>query len=304
MLQHTFAKSAHGSAMRWKNRGCQLNRWPEQGTGQTAPALSACMPGDLLKLLLILAGLLVVYGLILGRGVRGRVGRPPRGIATRYADPTGHGPAAVFLATLALGVFNSGSSPGVDGAQGATLGAVLGILLTVTATRGLTSATLSVLGVVAATVEGFRFIANPDQGALGYTYRAALVLLTISCFVLGALIFHRASALKSARGLALFGLIDIATFFAGPAGAHLYLLAAGQHVIYICTACVVAMGLGWAASEFTLSLAAIGVAFTSFGLGLVGWGAIAGPGFVGVVSALTVYMIVRIVLNSTRSRAG
>ncbi|MGN6302630.1 MAG: hypothetical protein ACTHN8_16230 [Angustibacter sp.] len=253
--------------------------------------------GELLKLGAVLAGLLVVYALVLG-GLRGRVGRPPAGIGTRFADPSGEGLAATLLTVLAIGSLTgaaSGSTGALSVEGAAALGLLLATLLTLGVTRGATTAALSVLGVVAAVVEGAQFVSGPDAGGLGRLYRISLVLLVIACFGAAALVFHRASAVRGARGLALFALIDIAVFLAGPGGAQLFSLSAGRHLVYLGAACACAFLLGWAVSELTLGLAAIGVAVTTFGLGLVGLapGAHAGDQLVGVIAALVVFTLVR-----------
>ena len=259
---------------------------------------------DVLPALAVLAALVVVYALImgapaqqlLGGGLRGRRGRPPSGVATRYADPTGDGPAAVLLTVLALSAFTGRAQPGIDGRTGGIVGLILAVAFTFPNTARIASPFLSILGVVAAVVESIRFVADPDQGVLGQAYRAALVLLSIACFTLSAMLFHRASALSGSRGLALFGLIDIATFLAGPAGAQLYTLTPARHVIYLVTAGAVSLALGWAASELTLGLTAAGVAAASFSLSVTG---VSGDThmFAGPICAVVVYILTRLLVS-------
>lgn len=262
------------------------------------------MAGDVLPALAVLAALVVVYAMImgapaqhlLGGGLRGRAGRPPSGIATRYADPTGGGPAAVLLTVLALNAFTSQTHPGIDGRSGAIVGLLLAVAFTFPITARFTGPILSILGVVAAVIEAVRFVADPDQGVLGHAYRAALVLLSIACFTLSAMLFHRSSALAGSRGLVLFGLIDIATFLAGPAGTHLYALTPARHALYLVAAGAVSLVLGWAASELTLGLTAAGVAAASFSLSVTG---VSGDThmFAGPICAIVVYILTRLLVS-------
>lgn len=254
--------------------------------------------GDMLELAAIGAALFGVYALILGKGLRGRVGRPPSGIGTRFTDPSGEGLAATALAAFAINtLMETGKDGGatLHGGTGAALGLLLALLLTMRVTQGLTSSALSVLGLVAAVVAGVQFVSGPEQANFGRIYRTALVLLTISCFTLAVLIFRRASALKGARGLALFGLVDIAVFVAGPGGAQMFELTPGRHTFYVLTASVFAFLLGWAVSEFTLGLTAIGVAVTTVGLSATGLTSTphAPDEFTGVVATVVVFLLVR-----------
>ncbi|WP_313535452.1 hypothetical protein [Arsenicicoccus bolidensis] len=263
------------------------------------------MSGDLVKLLLVLAGLLAVYALILGGparttlggGLRGRVGRPPRGISTQYADPTAEGPAAVLLGSLAVGSIAENVGHHVGLREGAAVGAVLAISLTIRPLRRWATILLSTAAIVATIIEAAAFIGDSDEGLLGQTYRSAVVLLSSSCFLLSVILFNRRSALAAGRALVLFGLIDITTFLAGPAGAHLYDLGTTRHLIYLCALCAVSAAMGWAASELTLSLAAVGATVAAVGLELSGLGNQHGNSVGAAASALVTYIVVMIVLR-------
>ncbi len=214
--------------------------------------------------------LVVILSLVLGQ-TPGRIGRPPRGILTRRNDPSGT-PLALLLTAPAAGITLLTVT---ETETALTLGAALGIAITCTARlpglRSWVAVPLSVVGVLAAGKEGWAFVISDAAVDLTRTFRAALVLMLLTCFVLGALVGDRAAALKGTRGLALFALIDVFVFMAGPAGSQLTDLAQTRFLLYLAVAGGSAAALGWAASEVSLGLTAIAITATSLWLVMFGY---------------------------------
>lgn len=235
----------------------------------------------------LFVSLVFILSLMLGR-TPGRIGRPPRGVGARRTDPSGTTLGLLLTAPPAGITLLSVTEP----ATAVTLGAMFGMAITVTARhRGLRSwvaVPLSVVGVLAAVMEAWAFVVSDTALDLTRTFRSALILLLLTCFVLGALVGGRAAALKGTRGLALFALIDVFVFMAGPAGSQLTDLAQTRFLLYLAVAGIAAAALGWAASELSLGLAAIAVTTTSLWLVLAGYDSspTASGRIVAVVAAL------------------
>jgi hypothetical protein len=250
-------------------------------------------------ILVVLAAMLVVMFLVLG-GAPGRLGRPPAGLATRRSDPSGTPLALLMLGPLA--VLTLVGDPESGGTQ---LGAVLGILIGCSApfapARALVTTLLGVAGVLAAFVAALAFVRG-EGSDLGVVGRAALMLLVIACFTLGALVGNRASALKGGRGLALFALVDVSTFVAGPVGADLFGLDPARFAVYFVVACVAGVALGWAASEVTLGLSAVAVAVAGLGLTGVGSGGQLSAQMMAVVVCVVVGMLATFAVSRVTGR--
>lgn len=232
-----------------------------------------------LSAILVIGCLLAIMKFMLG-GRKGRIGRPPSGIGTRFLSPSDTPIAAAAMGGYSIGIVMSLVNAQADGNAGILIGAVVAVFASIRTTGGVTITALSVVGFFCALFQMARIIQGEEHDALESIYRLALVLMVFCCFVLATLIFNRGSAFKRDRGLALLGIVDIIGFLARPTGSDLFNLDAVSHLVFILSAGAVAFALGWAASEATLGLVGIAVVGLSVILG--------GPdGWLGVIAAVS-----------------
>ncbi|MEP9385590.1 hypothetical protein [Nocardioides sp. KR10-350] len=213
-------------------------------------------------------------------GGDGRVGRPPKGIGTRFASPADSPIPAAALGAYALGTAIVITDARADSQTGILIGAVVAVFMAFRAAERLTVTALGIVGFVCALIQMVHIVRGQAYDALESGYRLALVLLVFACFLLGTLVFNRASALRGERGLALLGLVDIVGFLTRPTGADMFNLDEISHLLFLFVASSVAFALGWAVSEATLGLVGIAVVGLAVMLG--------GPdGWLGVVAAVS-----------------
>ena len=240
-----------------------------------------------MQLVVLLAVLLGIYSLILP-GLRGRRGRPPRGVATRWSDPAAGDWPLGILGILAVDTF---APPAFfTGAGGFGFGIMLAVLLAVPAVRQITGTVLGIAGLAGAVII---FLGATVSGRYrwdwwGHPLLIALVVLFVTTST--AAFFRRGAAVRGHRGLALFALVEIAVFLASPLGIDPRELPASSQAGLFSLALLSAALLGWALSEFTLGIAAIGVAVTSTLMPAL-TGSAAAP-----VAALLGYMITHAIL--------
>lgn len=234
---------------------------------------------ELLSGLLVLGCLIAIIKFMLG-GRDSRVGRPPSGIGTRYLAPNDSPIPAAALGGYALGTAIVITDAQADSQTGILIGAVVAVFMAFRAAERLTVAALGIVGFVCALIQMAHIVRGETYDALESGYRLALVLLAFACFVLGTLVFNRASALKGERGLALLGIVDILGFLARPTGTDLFNLDEISHLLFLFIAGSVAFALGWAVSEATLGI--IGIAVVGLAVMLDG-----PDGWLGVVAAVS-----------------
>ncbi len=234
---------------------------------------------ELLSLLLVLGCLILIIRFILGGG-RGRVGRPPAGVLTRYVSPTDSVVPAAALGGYAMGTAIVITDPHADEQTGILIGLLIAVFVAFPAAQRFTIPALGVVGAVCALIQMGNIMWGGEYDALKTAYRAALVLLVFTSFVAGTVIFDRASALKGERGLALLGVVDVVGFLVRPTGADLFDIDQVGHAAFLLCAGGIAFALGWAASEAVLGLVGIAVVGLTVLLN-------APDGWLGVVAALS-----------------
>jgi hypothetical protein len=252
--------------------------------------------GELLQGVLVL-GCLVGILVFVFKGGKGRVGRPPSGILTRPKPPGQEGLGLAVLAALALSGLTNGALGGPAG--GAVVGLLVALGTAVAGLRTLTGVAANVLGVAAAAVGAYTFTVSDTFDPLTVVYRISLMSLLFAFFCLGVLVFNRASAVAGARGLALFGLIEIVTYLADPGGADVFVLDDVSHLAFVGIVCVAAFALGWAASEFVIGVTAIAVSLAALAYGTAVPG---GPeqGWAGVLAMAGAAVAFLVVARLTR----
>lgn len=227
----------------------------------------------------MLGCLVLIYRFMLGSR-RGRAGRPPRGVLTRYLSPADQPLAVVGMGGYALGTAIVVVDPRADAQSGMLIGLLLAVVMAPRSMLRLTVAALGVVGFVCALIQMGSVIVDGEFDALARWYRVALVGLVLVCFAAGALFFDRASALRGERGLALLGVADVVGFLSRPSVVDLSSLEQMSHALFLLGASATAFVVGWAVSEATLGLVGIAVVGLSVALG--------GPdGWLGVVAAVS-----------------
>lgn len=225
-------------------------------------------------------------------GAKGRVGRPPSGVLTRYVSPADGPVPAATLGGYALGTAIVLTDSRANSQTGILIGAVVAVFLAFRAAERLTIPALGVVGLVCAVIQMVNFIHGGEYDTLKTVYRLALVLLVFTCFVLGTVIFNRSSAIHGERGLALLGLVDIVSFLARPTGSDLFSLGSVSHGLFLTCAATAAFAVGWAVSEAVLGLVGLVVVGLSIVLNAPnGWlgvvAAVAAAGFTTIARAVT-----------------
>lgn len=213
--------------------------------------------------LMLLAALMGVFA-ILFRGVLPKHrGRGAGGILTRLTSPSDAPIAAAALCALTLAAGMSRVDRLADSTSAIAVGVLLGALVAIPACQHLTIAACGVVGFVIALIDAGRFILGASEfGYLTPVFRVSLMLLVLACFWLAVVIFDRHSALRGERGLALFGLVEIATFLAAPTGRDIIGFGHVSATAYVIAACVLAFIVGFAVSEYLLGLIALALVVT------------------------------------------
>lgn len=191
-------------------------------------------------------------------------------------SPSGAVPLFI-LGTLAIGqlLAFAGAARGLTATAGAVVGFASGALIA----SSVYTTVLALVGVVAGLVSAIQFVGS---GAVVYgtdsvVFRVALMGLITMFFVLGSglglMTFRsaRTFAFGHGRGLAFFGLIDMAQFLASPAGVDLLDLDAKPALVLVTVGCAVAAAAGVFAGQFTLFVIGAGVTAINVLLPLVGW---------------------------------
>lgn len=225
---------------------------------------------EALSQILVLGGLLWVYGLILF-GARRRKGGQAKGLFQRFTDPSDAPIASTALAVLAALEL----LPIRDFLSLAFFGAMSGVVLAVAFKLFKTPASiaLSVLGLVAAVVKAYSFVTEPAASGLAALGRWGYMTAIILVFFLVAALFQRSRLLTKRGGLSLFAIVEIATFLAAPGGQDVIGLTGKPDWMAIALALALAIVMGFAASEFILGLVAIAIAWISWSMDLVMGGA-------------------------------
>lgn len=254
-----------------------------------------------------LIGPLVAFAFLCGvfavmfRSTRGRVGAPPRGFATRRRSPDDARWVAAALGGLAIGSA-LGAWLHADTVAGLVVGGVIGLSLSIPVLRSPARLVLNIVALVIAVVSAALFVVGDDMGtdSTSTLYRFLTVGLILGAFALGVVLPDHRSAFAGDRGLALFGVVEVATFLAAPGGRDAMHLGALTNVAYLPIAAGIAMLIGWLASEFVLGILSVAVAVTVwfresvFGDPYAGW-----AGLVTAVAAVaTVVLLSRIVGRS------
>jgi hypothetical protein len=239
--------------------------------------------------LLVLMALLAIYRFMIG-GRQGRVGRPPKGVLTRWASPAEAVVPTAAMAGYALGRAVDLTAPHSSAQNGLIVGGIVGFAL---AFHGLVEKlVIAALGVVAALCACIDIWAGVNDASFGpwsQTFRAALFLLLFACFILGSVVGDRSSALKGERGFALIGLVDIVVFLARPVGIDPLNVQGGRGLAVIGVSCLVAAVAGFAVSEAVLGLIALGV----FGLTIIAGGPDGWSAVVAGISAVGFAIVIR-----------
>ena len=120
------------------------------------------------------------------------------------------------------------------------------------------------IALIVAIVSAILFVVGDRTAAddTSAVYRLLTVGLVLGAFALGVVLPDHRSAFAGDRGLALFGVIEVATFLAAPTGRDAMQLGALTNVAYLPIAAGVAMLIGWCASEFVLGILTVAVAVT------------------------------------------
>ncbi|MFI8774647.1 hypothetical protein ACIGKQ_21145 [Gordonia sp. NPDC062954] len=218
-----------------------------------------------------LIGALVVFAFLAGifmvmfRGVGGRVGRPPKGVLTRLRPADEIRWAAAALGGLAIGGFVARFVPDTDTVAGIVLGVVIGAMMAPPVIGRHVVAVVGIAVFVIALVEAYLFIAGDGHyDSLSIAYRVVVMTTILAAYTLGVVVFGRRSAISGPRGYALFALVDVTTFLAAPAGRDALALGVVNNFIYLLIACGAAFVVGWASSEYILSVLAMAVAITTW----------------------------------------
>lgn len=250
--------------------------------------------------------LLLVYAGLVGSLlflIRGR-----RADRAGWRDPVGKlgrpdGAFAVYLlAVLALCALLK--AVGLPQALSVTTGLAAGVVLSMLLAAPLTRHVVDALGVTAALLTGVGFVLQPGTAVFldSAVFRAALMLLILACFIVGALIgvilgrSLRIFALGRGRGLAFFAVVDLATFLAGPTGVDLLELEPRRFYLYLAVAAGFAALVGVLAGPFTLFVLGAALALTE--LLVPASGVVTDPAAGGtptfLVGATLAYLLVRV----------
>lgn len=256
--------------------------------------------GEILSVLVVGAVVLVVIRFMW----TGHKGQDP---INRRSAPRGN--FLVFaLAVLAIGQLfawqpMSGSA--------ASVGAIIGITLALLIGWDLTKSVLGIVGVIAALILAAQFVSAGagSWGLDGAMFRTTLMLLVFAFFVLGGMVgamtkMRDSGTLKlsDGKGLALFGLVEVAQFLASPGGLDLLTLEPDSFYTYLGLMAVVAAVAGALHGDFTLWVLGAAVVALSVLLplsGAPGAGSQAGAGGLSTffVSASVVYALVRMAVG-------
>jgi len=209
---------------------------------------------DLVSVGLVLASLVGVYVLLLG-GLRRRPGAPGRAPFGRYRAVGSDRVGGVVLTVLAVLLTSGVESPAV--AAGVALFLSIALVVGLRTAEPVVGLLMGGVGVVAATIAAARFVTDSGSGIPSQLFRVALVGIVLTAFVLTVVVFDRARGLAGHRGLALFGLVDIVVFIAGPGGADLMTLDVDRRMVIVVLAVVLAVVLGFGASAFLLTATAV-----------------------------------------------
>lgn len=210
---------------------------------------------ELLQVMMILAALGGVYTVIFG-GLRRRPGRPGAAPFAGYRAVGSDRLGAVVLAVLAV--------VSLIGASGVDDGIITGLLLGTLFSIGLRFAEwlvrplMDILGLVAASSTAVRFATSSSlDGTMQPGSRSGVILVVVGVFVVTATVFGRKSLLTGYRGLALFGLVEVAVFVANP--EVIYVLESDRQHGATVLLLIIALAaiLGFAASEFLLTATAL-----------------------------------------------
>ena len=237
----------------------------------------------------IVNGLIVLFALIgtyafMFRGLPGRNGRPPSGVATRLPDPTDAHWAVAGMGAYALGSTVTVTDPNANSTSGLAIGLLAALVFLVPGVKGLATPIFGVLGLLVGALQMVLFVSSGDE--LTAVYRVTLMLLITVCFGASAVLFGRTRALSGTRGLALLGLVEIVSFLAFPANRSTLSLDGVSHTTYLFMACGLAVTLGWAASEYVLGVVTLAVLTTSYlANAVIGDADQAWVGFVAAVAA-------------------
>lgn len=246
--------------------------------------------------LVLLAALMGVFA-ILFRGVLPKHrGRGVGGILTRLTSPSDAPIAAAALCAMTLAAALSRADRLADSSSAIAIGVILGVMVAVPGCQHLTIAACGVVGFALALVDAGRYVFGVSEfGYLALAFRVSLMLLVLACFWLAVVLFDRRSALRGERGLALFGLVEIATFLAAPTGRDIFGFGHVSATAYVVAGCVLAFVVGFAVSEYLLGLIAIALAVTVwFGNAVFGDAGNGDPraAWLGLVAAVVAGVIV------------
>lgn len=263
--------------------------------------------------LLLIAALVAIIAFMLSgarTGTRGNFKDPINALGT----PSGDTPIFV-LATLAVGQLLAWPA----GGRGltSTAGATFGVLCALVISWPTAKTVLGVVGVIAALVSAIEFCGAGvgTYGSESVVFRVAFMGLVTMCYALGSMVgvmflgrSVRTFAFGYGRGLAFFGLIDLAQFFASPLGEDLLGLDRDALLLQTAIGCAGAAVLGVAAGQFTLFVTGVAVTAINVLVPITGMipvvpGSAAATTMSGYfVGACATYGIVRIAKNLVRRK--
>lgn len=219
--------------------------------------------GEIFGVLLVFVFFAATFS-VMFRGLGARVGRPPRGVLTRFKDPQGSPFFAAALAAYALAKFLAEVGSTFDATLSISIGILMAILVSVRGLQGVTIVGCNGLAVVLAVYEAFTFVKGDGAFVeLESLYRVGLMMVVLLSFVLGAFVGRRDSAIAGSRGFALLALVEVSIFLSAPAGRDFFTIDQLGNGVVMLVIAGIGFALGWAVSEYVLGVVVIAIAATA-----------------------------------------